>query len=168
MELHSTKRTKNTTKVVFLKGEVKPTSGVVDFEPLALAKIAADAASSKKGIDTKVLDVSALHGLVDYFVITSVGNSRQIRAIIDEMDEMIRIELGVKPLFLEGLGSSDWVLVDYAGVVVHIFSETARSFYDLERLWSDAALVYQPDSAIVASTLNEESDEGLVVGGGII
>ena len=168
MELHSTKRNKNSTKVVFLKAEVKPTSGAVDFEPIALAKLAADAASSKKGINTKVLDVSKLHGLVDFFVITSVGNSRQIRAIIDEIDEMIRIELGTKPLFLEGLGSNDWVLVDYAGVVIHIFSETARSFYDLERLWSDANVVYEPDSETADDSLMEESDEGIVVGSAII
>lgn len=87
-----------------------------------------------------VLEVGALIGITDYFVICSGGNSRQVATIVDE----IRLELrdtGVRPYRTEGERESRWVLLDYLDVVVHVFLEEDREFYDLERLWKDAPRV---------------------------
>ncbi len=73
----------------------------------------------------------------DYFIICTGGNTRQIQAIADEIESQLK-ELGEVPLSIEGYQNAEWVLVDYGDLVIHIFSEKARKYYDLERLWRDA------------------------------
>ena len=88
-----------------------------------------------------VLSVGDLLAITDLFVVTSARNSRQVRSLVNEVEGKL-VELGgPKPLRIEGLDDLRWVLMDYGAFVVHVFLEETRSFYDLERLWSDAARV---------------------------
>jgi len=104
----------------------------------ALAVTAARAAADKKGVATVVLDVGPLLAITDAFVITSGTNDRQVRTIAEEVEAKVKqAGLGV-PLRIEGLDDARWVLLDYGDVVVHVFLEEARHYYDLERLWSYA------------------------------
>lgn len=87
-----------------------------------------------------VLDVSEPLVISDYFVICSGANDRQVRAIAEEVERATR-ELGAKPTHREGLDSARWVLLDFIDVVVHVFLEEEREYYNLERLWQDAPVV---------------------------
>ena len=78
--------------------------------------------------------------LTDYFVICNGESERQVKAIVDEITEQTKEE-GVRPLHIEGDPPSGWVLVDYGGVIVHVFAPAVRSYYQLEKLWSDASIV---------------------------
>jgi len=100
--------------------------------------IVARAASSKLGRDTTVLAVEQLLGLTDAFVITSGANPRQVRTISDEVERRLKLAGAGGPISVEGLDDARWVLMDYGDLVVHIFLEEAREFYDLEGLWGDA------------------------------
>lgn len=96
------------------------------------------AAESKKATDVSVLELDkAASGFTDYFVICSGSNPRQIQAISDEVEERLS-KAGLRPTHVEGYRQADWVLLDYVDFVVHIFSEKARHYYDLERLWKSA------------------------------
>jgi ribosome-associated protein len=102
---------------------------------------AARAADDKKGADTVVLTVGAVLALTEHFVITHGTNSRQVRTIADEVERRLTDAGGPKPLRIEGLDDLSWVLLDYGDFVVHVFSEDARHYYELERLWSDVPRV---------------------------
>jgi len=109
-------------------------------ESRLVAVTAARAAAEKQGADITVLDVRSLIVITDFFVIVSGSTSRQVKTIIDAVEEALR-GLGVKPLRREGETEGRWVLLDYVDVVVHIFHPTLRSFYQIERLWADAETV---------------------------
>jgi ribosome-associated protein len=94
-------------------------------------------ASQFKAGDVILLDVKGLTSFTDYFIICSGKSSRQVQGMADNLEAGLR-ELGIKPLGVEGRGEGHWVLMDYADVVIHIFYEPVRAFYDLESLWSDA------------------------------
>ena len=98
---------------------------------------AARAAVDKKAGDVLVLDLQGLTTITDYFVICSGESTTQVKAITEEIEERFRAE-GVKPLGIEGLSHGRWVLMDYNDVIVHIFEEETRKFYELEKLWIDA------------------------------
>ena len=117
-------------------------------DPLAWACEAARAADDKQGKDTVVLDVGAVLEITGWFVITSAHNSRLVRTIAETVEERVVAVDGPKPLRVEGLDSGEWILLDYGDFVVHVFSDEARSYYDLERLWSDVARIdWQADAA---------------------
>ena len=101
------------------------------------AVLAAQAASSKKGIDPMVLAVGDVLAITDSFVIVSATNTRQVRTIAEEIETQVREAGGPKPLSIEGLDDLRWVLVDYGEFVVHVFLQETRDYYELERLWSD-------------------------------
>jgi ribosome-associated protein len=103
-----------------------------------LVTVAAGAASAKTIEPTVVIEVGDLIAITEYFVISSGSNDRQVRAIAEEVERQVKGNGGVSPRAVEGLDDARWVLMDYGDFVVHVFSEEARSFYDLERLWSDA------------------------------
>ena len=102
-----------------------------------LAVAAARAASAKQARDIVVLDVAELIVITDHFVIASGGTDRQVRAISEAIEDALR-ELGMKPVRREGEREGRWVLLDFVDVVAHVFLDSERSFYDLERLWADA------------------------------
>jgi ribosome-associated protein len=105
-----------------------------------LAHRIVDIASDKKGSDIVLLRTAELTTMADYFVIASGRSDRQVqalsRAIIDELRDD-----GIRPLGVEGQSSARWVLIDYGGVIVHLFAPEEREYYGLERLWSQAAQV---------------------------
>jgi ribosome-associated protein len=104
------------------------------------ALAAARAASSKMATDILILDVRALIGITDYFVICSGRNERQVETIVDEVARCLA-DAGVKPYRREGERQLRWVLLDYIDFVVHVFHHEEREYYELERLWRDAGQV---------------------------
>lgn len=105
------------------------------------AIIAARAADEKKATDIMVQEVRDLIGVTDYFVIVTASNNRQIEAIIDEIEDQVRLEGGVKPLHREGSSDGSWSLLDYGDFVVHVFQPETREYYRLEALWNDAPVL---------------------------
>lgn len=99
----------------------------------------ARAADDKQGSDTIVLEVGPVLAITEAFVITSGTNPRQVRTIAEEVEERVKQAGGPPPLRIEGLDDARWVLMDYGDFVVHVFNEEVRSYYELERLWGDAA-----------------------------
>jgi ribosome-associated protein len=106
-----------------------------------LARFAAAVADAKKGEHTVVLDVGEVLAITGYFVITSAPNTRLVRTIADEVELKVKQSGGPPPLRVEGLRELTWVLLDYGDVVVHVFHEEMRQFYDLERLYRDVPRV---------------------------
>ena len=96
------------------------------------------AAEDKKAEDVTVLELDkASGGFTDFFVICSGGNPRQVQAIADEVEQKLS-RAGLRPTHVEGYKQAEWVLLDYVDFVVHVFSQKARHFYNLERLWKSA------------------------------
>lgn len=86
-----------------------------------------------------VLEVGQVLAIVDFFVVTSSTNPRQARAIAEEVEEQLRRLDGSGPLRIEGADDARWILMDFGDIVIHILSEEARAYYELERLWGDVA-----------------------------
>ena len=107
-------------------------------------RLALHAAAEKKAHDLVVLDLREVASFTDYFVIASGTNVRQVQAVADEVQEQLRKHLSVRPARVEGYNSAEWVLLDYGDFIFHVFEEKSRRFYDLERLWRDAARVAVP------------------------
>ena len=105
--------------------------------PEQMAAIAAKALEDKKAKDVKILKTAEQTVLADYFVISSGSTAPHIKALVDEVDKQLS-EAGEPPIRREGLRSDIWVLMDFGSVIVHVFTEEARKFYNLERLWSDS------------------------------
>lgn len=84
-----------------------------------------------------MLDIAAASSVTDYFLICSGGSARQAQAIADAIDEQLK-KAGIMPLGIEGYRDGRWILMDYGDVIVHIFAQETRDFYDLERLWANA------------------------------
>ena len=105
--------------------------------PKEMAILAAKALDSKKGEEVKIMEVTDLTSLADYFVICTGSSNTQINALCDAVEEKLEEGAGEKPLHREGHRGGIWVLLDYGCVVVHVFNSEAREFYGLERLWSD-------------------------------
>lgn len=106
-------------------------------------EVALRAAESKKALRIQTLDLRGISSFTDYFVICSGTNIRQIQAISDEVELQLKRQ-GQQPLGIEGYERAEWILADYGDFIVHIFSEAARAFYDLERLWRHAKPVALP------------------------
>lgn len=94
----------------------------------------------KKGDDIKVIDISKISSIADYFIIASANNINQVQAISDEIDFILGKE-GILPKAIEGNKNATWMLLDYNDIVVHIFLKEDRVFYDLERIWRDGTEV---------------------------
>src|SRR5579862_1689630 len=109
--------------------------------------MAVSAVENKKGEELAILEMDKNSGaFTDYFVVCTGTNPRQIQAISDEVQKRLS-EAGVRPNAVEGYTQAEWVLLDFVDFVVHIFSERARKFYDLERLWKSAAKLTPADLA---------------------
>ena len=111
-----------------------------------LALAAAQAAADKLAVDIVVLDVSDQLVITDAFVIASAPNERQVQAIVDEIEDKLRL-LGAKPVRREGEREGRWVLLDFVDVVVHVQHSEERTFYELERLWKDCPVIPFADTA---------------------
>jgi ribosome-associated protein len=124
--------------------------------------LAATAAASKQGADTVVLEVGPVLAIVDYFVVTSASNPRQARTIAEEVEEQLRRHDGNGPLRVEGTDDARWILLDFGDIVVHVLSEEARAYYELERLWGD---VIRLDWDGEAGTVDQILSEGVGAAG---
>ena len=105
-------------------------------DSLALAKRAALAMDAKKALDLKIIGIRDISILADYFVLATGTSGTQVKALADEVDYQLDQE-GIKASQGEGYRSNSWILLDYGSVVIHIFTEESRTFYDLDRLWVD-------------------------------
>lgn len=113
-------------------------------DPRETALLCVRYALDKKAYDLLLLDVSAQTSLADYFLICTGRSDTQVQAIAQSIQENLA-QLGRRPRTVEGLSGGQWALLDYGDVVVHIFLESVRAFYDLERLWARAAVVQLPE-----------------------
>ncbi|WP_373500971.1 ribosome silencing factor [Desulfococcus sp.] len=104
------------------------------------------AALAKKAAGLVVLDVGKLTSIADFFLICSGRSNRQVTAIAENIQAALK-EQGIRPLSIEGLKTGHWVLMDYGHVIIHVFYDSVRSFYDLEGLWADARRIRTPDMA---------------------
>lgn len=112
-----------------------------------LAAHAVDAVLEKKGHDVVVMDMRRVSGVADFFVVCTGDSELQIKAIADAVREEIREACAERPWHTEGSEHNQWVLLDYVDLVVHIFNQEKRAFYNLERLWGDAPTEQVPEDA---------------------
>ena len=101
-----------------------------------MTKLAIAALEDKKANDVRVIDIDGVSVIADYFVIASGSNTNQVQAMADSVREALG-RAGHEPRQVEGYGSANWILMDYNDIIVHIFSDESRTFYDLERIWRD-------------------------------
>lgn len=112
----------------------------MSLNPKEIVDIAHKAADDKKAMGITVLDISHISIICDYFLICTGRSSTQVQAVAENIEEQLK-EAGVKPLRIEGFREGSWILLDYGDVVIHVFQEMERDFYNLERLWGDAQVV---------------------------
>lgn len=105
-----------------------------------MAKLVCSALEEKKAEDIKVINIAEVSVLADYFIIASGTNRNQVQAMADNVEETLG-RAGVNPKQIEGYQTANWVLLDYGDVVIHVFDEENRLFYDLERIWRDGKSV---------------------------
>lgn len=105
-----------------------------------MVKIAYEALDEKKGEDIKVIDISEISVLADFFVIANGANDSQVRALVDNVEEKLSKE-GFDAKQREGIGLGSWVLLDFGNIIVHVFDKENRLFYDLERIWRDGKVI---------------------------
>ena len=105
-----------------------------------LARLAIAAIQDKKGEDLRIIDISSVSTLGDFFIIASASNARQVQAIIDAVDEKLG-RAGHDPKSVEGYEGARWVLMDYGDIIIHVFDQENRRFYDLERIWRDGETI---------------------------
>ena len=101
-----------------------------------MTTLAIKALEDKKGNDIRVIDIQDVSIIADYFIIASGSNRNQVQTMADNVGEVLG-RAGYEPRQLEGYGTATWILMDYNDIIVHIFSEEDRLFYDLERIWRD-------------------------------
>lgn len=99
-----------------------------------------NALDDKKGIDIKIIDISKLTPIADYFIIASGSSGNQVQALSDNVAEELG-KLGLNYSQIEGYNSANWILMDYNDFIIHIFDQDSRVFYDLERIWRDGEIV---------------------------
>ena len=107
------------------------------MEPFEAAKLAVQALSDKQGADIRLLKTTDLTVLADYFLICTATSTPHVRTLYDEVDKRLS-QAGLPPIRREGYRNSNWLLLDFGCLIVHIFQKETREFYNLERLWSDA------------------------------
>ena len=110
------------------------------METIELVRKVVDALEDKKAEDVTVIDIREISTIADYFVIASGSNENQVQAMMDNVEEVLG-KAGYEPKQIEGGRASSWVLMDYGDLIVHIFDEENRLFYDLERIWRDGKIL---------------------------
>ncbi len=104
------------------------------------AKIAYNALDDKKGINIKVIDISEVSVIADYFIIASGSNKSQVQALVDNVQEELD-KAGLECKQVEGYNTANWILLDFGDIIVHVFNQEDRLFYDLERIWKDGKVI---------------------------
>lgn len=116
------------------------------LSPQAVVNIAVQAAENKRAMDVTVLEIRSVSTIADYFIICGGRTDIQVQAIVENIQKDLK-EKGTIALHREGFREANWVLLDYGDVVIHVFQEEERQFYNLERLWGDARVVDVPVNA---------------------
>lgn len=106
------------------------------MESRELAKIAYNALDEKKGINISIIDISEISTLADYFIIAGGNNENQVKPLANSVEEEM-YKVDCKPKHIEGFDNANWILMDFSDIIVHVFNEEDRLFYDLERIWRD-------------------------------
>lgn len=110
------------------------------MEANEMAKLAIHALEDKKAEDIKIIDISHVSVIADYFIIANGTNTNQIQAMSDNVEEVLG-KAGCRPRQIEGYQNANWILMDFQDVIIHIFDKENRLFYDLERIWRDGVLI---------------------------
>lgn len=105
------------------------------------ARLAFDAMGDRQAEDIVILDLRPVSPIADYFVIGTAGSTRQMKAVAEAVVDALRESIGLKPSLVEGAPESGWMLVDYGGLIVHVFDPERRAYYGLEAMWGAAPLV---------------------------
>jgi len=135
------------------------------FNGEKIAQLAVSIATEKKAFSPVILDIKSLGGCSDYFVIVSANNPRQVSAVAESIRSLFKKHLSLKPIQIDGLETSSWVLLDYGFLFIHIFLEETRTKYGLEELWAKGLHVplEEDDSHLVLQSLvNQSLAENLV------
>ena len=101
--------------------------------------VAKTAIEDKKGVDVKILDISKISPIADYFILATGSNINQLHAMADEVSEKLA-EAGVHPKQTEGYNAGNWILMDYGDFMIHLFQPESRDYYNLDRIWKDAVV----------------------------
>lgn len=109
-----------------------------------MVHIVYEALDEKKGTDIRIIDISGISVLADYFIITNGNSDSQVKALVDNVEEKMH-KAGYAQKQREGVTSGNWVLLDYGDVIVHVFDKENREFYNLERIWSDGKKIERPE-----------------------
>lgn len=109
-------------------------------ESKKMARLAVDALEDKKAEDITILDISEVSVLADYFIIAGGSNRNQVQAMADSAEDALG-RAGYEPKQIEGYQTGNWILMDYRDIVIHVFDEENRLFYDLERIWRDGSVI---------------------------
>ncbi len=110
------------------------------MDSLETARLAAKALDSKKGQDIKIIKIQDISSIADYFVIATGNSNTQVKALANEVEFRLD-QAGISVSAVEGQGNDTWILLDYIDVIVHVFSDEARKYYSLERLWEDGKII---------------------------
>ncbi len=110
-------------------------------DSIEAAQVAAAAVLNKKGLDVAMLDMSELMPVTDMFLVATGTSSRHVKTLAGEIELQLKDRLDYRPVRREGLDAARWVLLDYGDIVIHIFDEETRAYYNLERLWADAPII---------------------------
>lgn len=105
-----------------------------------MARIAVKALEEKKGEDIRIIDISNVSVIADYFIIANGTNTNQVQTLADNVQEEL-FKAGVATKQMEGYNTASWILMDFNDIIVHVFSQEDRLFYDLERIWRDGTLI---------------------------
>lgn len=112
----------------------------MDNRSKTMAKLAVQALEDKKGEDIKVIDITGVSVIADYFIIASGTNKNQVQALADNVEETLG-RAGYPSRQIEGFQTANWILMDFGDIIVHVFDSENRLFYDLERIWRDGKMV---------------------------
>lgn len=110
------------------------------MESREMAKLAMQALEDKKGEDIRIIDISEVSVLADYFIIATGSNRSQVQALCDNVSETLG-RAGVNTKQVEGYETANWILLDFGDIIVHVFDDENRLFYDLERIWRDGKVL---------------------------
>lgn len=116
-----------------------------------ILKIAANALNEKKALDLSAIKVDDLTVITEYFLMASATSSTHVRALAEEAEDKLS-KAGIEPLHIEGR-ATDWILLDYGCIIIHVFTKTAREFYNLDRIWNDG------EHVLLENMLNSETDK---------
>ncbi len=105
-----------------------------------MAKLAIEGLEDKKADDIKIIDISNVSVMADYFIIASGSNHNQVKALADNVEEKLH-EAKIRPRQIEGYQTANWILMDFNDIIIHIFNEEDRLFYNLEKIWLDGKVI---------------------------